>query len=414
MTRPLAFQALPITAWTATCAAGTGRDALFTALREGRSGLRPNDFNALPAPTHIGSIDELDGADAPHLPAELNQWDCRSHRLAWLALQQDGFLDAARAAVDRFGAHRVAVLVGTSTSSIGASEAAYRTLAPDGGFAPEWLRPQVHTLHSLGGFVSAATGAQGPSCTVATACSSSAKVFAQAERLIRCGVVDAAVVGGVDTLCDSVLYGFHALGLVASAPCQPFDAARQGISLAEAGGFALLMRPGALTASSDVLWLRGHGESSDAHHMSAPHPQGLGARLAITEALHCAGLPAHEIDYLHLHGTATRQNDQVEGEAVAALFQHDMPVSSTKGWTGHALGSAGILGAVVCLLALREGWAPGTLNLAVPDPALPAHFRAMLQARASTGRLRHTMCNAFGFGGNNASLVFSRDAGASA
>jgi len=407
---PLPFQPLPIAAWTATCAAGTGREALLAALRSGESGLRRTE--APPTPTYTGQVD---GLDTLKLPGHLAAWDCRNNRLAWLALQQDGFLAAARGAVARLGAHRVAVLMGTSTSSIGASEAAYQALTPKGQFPSDLMRPQVHTLHSLGGFVSAATGAQGPCATVATACSSSAKVFAQAERLVRCGLVDAAIVGGTDSLCDSVRFGFHALGLVSPEPCRPFDAQRQGINLAEAAGFALLTRADLPVAASpqngdktETPWLLGHGESSDAHHMSAPHPQGLGARLAMQQALQRAGLQAADIGYLNLHGTATRQNDQVEASAVAALFPPSLQAGSTKGWTGHALGAAGIVEAVVCLLALREGWAPGTLNLVNPDPDMPAAFHTMLQARTAPASLRHAMSNTFGFGGNNACLVFGR------
>src|SRR6185295_15656903 len=154
-------------------------------------------------------------------------------------------------------------------------------------------------VHSLGGFVQAALGLTGTCVTVATACSSSAKVFAQAERLIRLGLADAALVGGVDTLCNSVLFGFNALELVSPEPCRPFDRARRGISLGEAAGFALLEREGR------GPWLLGYGESSDAHHMSSPHPEGMGARLAIDDALARSGVEPRDIDYINLHGTAS-------------------------------------------------------------------------------------------------------------
>lgn len=210
--RPGPIPPVALRAWTATTCVGAGREALRAALAEGRSGLRPNDFSRTPLATFIGRVV---GVEDAALPPPLQRWDCRNNRLAWLALQQDGFLNAARDAVARHGAGRVAVLIGTSTSSIGASEEAYARLTPEQAFPADLRRPEVHTPHSLGGFVQQAIGARGPCATAATACSSSAKVFAQAERLLRLGVADAAVVGGVDSLCQSILYGFHALQLVA-------------------------------------------------------------------------------------------------------------------------------------------------------------------------------------------------------
>ncbi|HRN62393.1 MAG TPA: beta-ketoacyl synthase N-terminal-like domain-containing protein, partial [Luteimonas sp.] len=268
--------ALAIRAYTATTALGRGRDAQAEGLRHRRAGLRRNDFGPAPLATWIGRVDGLE--DAP-LPAAFADWECRNNRLAWLALQHDGLLPMLADLVARHGAERIALVVGTSTSSIGASEEAYARATAGGDGAPrmpaDLQRPIVHTPHSLGDFLQHATGLRGPCVTVATACSSSAKVFAQAARLICAGVVDAALVGGVDTLCGSVLFGFNALGLVSADPCRPFDAGRDGLSLGEAGGFALLERlaPG----EGAPLQLRGYGESSDAHHMSAPHPEGLGA-----------------------------------------------------------------------------------------------------------------------------------------
>jgi 3-oxoacyl-[acyl-carrier-protein] synthase-1 len=313
-------------------------------------------------------------------------------------LQQDELLEALRAVRSRHGTDRVALVIGTSTSSIGATEEAYARL-DDGAFPADLRRPTVHTPHSLGGFVQQATGIGGPCVTVATACSSSAKVFAQAARLLQAGIVDAALVGGVDTLCGSVLYGFNSLGLVSRDPCKPFDATRDGLSLGEAGGFAVLERGD----DSDFL-LRGYGESSDAHHMSAPHPEGLGARLAMSDALARAGLEPGAVDYLNLHGTATPANDAVEARAVAELFPDTLHASSTKGWTGHTLGAAGIVESVFALLALREGLRPGMLNSTTPDPACGPQVRF----DNATGDTRVAMNNSFGFGGNNCSLVFAR------
>ncbi|MNV45552.1 3-oxoacyl-[acyl-carrier-protein] synthase 2 [compost metagenome] len=247
-----------------------------------------------------------------------------------------------------------------------------------------------------------ATGLQGPCITVATACSSSAKVFAQAARLIHAGLADAALVGGVDTLCGSVLYGFNSLQLIAPTPCQPFDARRVGLSLGEAGGYAVLERRGA--GPDTALQLHGYGESSDAHHMSAPHPEGLGARMAMQAALQRAGISAAEVGYLNLHGTSTPANDSIEARAVAALFPPSLHASSTKGWTGHTLGAAGIIESVFALLALSDGLLPGTLNSEQPDPACGPQIRF----DNAQSDIRHAMNNSFGFGGNNCSLVFGK------
>ncbi len=396
---------LAVQAWTATTALGRGVEAQHSALLERRSGLRRNDFGPTDAdgvhlPCWIGRVSGLE--DAP-LPAEFARWECRNNRLAWLALQQDGMLDAVQEAISQHGEDRVAVVLGTSTSSIGESEAAYRDLQPDTDGTPTFpaalARPIVHTVHSLGDFVQHVTGARGPCITVATACSSSAKVFAQAARLIAAGVVDAALVGGVDTLCGSVLYGFNSLQLVSPEPCRPFDADRDGLSLGEAGGFALLTRA---SADSSSMRLLGYGESSDAHHMSSPHPQGLGALQAMNDAMARADIAPADIDYLNLHGTSTPANDRIEAAAVASLFPAQLHASSTKGWTGHTLGAAGIVEAVICLLALEHGTLPGILNSTTPDPVCGPQIRF---DNAQTP-IRVAMTNSFGFGGNNASLVF--------
>ncbi|WP_377003770.1 beta-ketoacyl-[acyl-carrier-protein] synthase family protein [Coralloluteibacterium thermophilus] len=385
-----------IAAHTATSALGAGRDAHRRALLENRSGLRPNDFPHAPLACWIGRVE---GVEAVALPPALADWSCRNNRLAWLGLQQDGFLDAVAAVRERVGARRVATVMGTSTSSIGETEQAYRELDADGRFPEALARPIVHTPHSIGDFVQRALALEGPAITVATACSSSAKVFAQAARLIRAGVVDAAVVGGVDTLCGSVLYGFNSLELVSSEPCRPFDAERRGLSLGEAAGYALLVRPDLADAP---LRLAGCGESSDAHHMSSPHPEGLGAELAMREALQAAGIAPADVGYINCHGTATPANDRVEAAVVARMFPESVHASSTKGWTGHTLGAAGALEAVVALLALEHGELPGTLNARTLDAACGPQIRTGA-ARAQVG---YALSTSFGFGGNNCALVF--------
>jgi 3-oxoacyl-[acyl-carrier-protein] synthase I len=403
---------LAITTYTASTAVGHGREAQRTAIRERRSGLRRNDFGdgAVAAAALETWIGRVEGVEAVQLPEDLAPYDCRNNRLAWLALQQDGMFETVQALRARYGAERVAIVIGTSTSSIGCSEEAYTRLDTDADgaqvFPADLRRPLLHTPHSLGYFLQRATGLRGPCVTVATACSSSAKVFAQAARFIHAGLADAALVGGIDTLCGSVLFGFNALGLVSQNPCLPFDARRDGLSLGEAGGYAVLERIDAGDAAA--LRLCGYGESSDAHHMSAPHPEGTGARLAMQAAIARAGIATSDVGYLNLHGTATPANDTMEALAIAGLFaDSDLHASSTKGWTGHTLGAAGIVESVFALLALEHGVLPGILHSdPQPDPACGPQVRFDNAER----RIRYAMNNSFGFGGNNCSLVFGRGA----
>ena len=407
---PTPMAPLAIRAHTATTALGHGLTAQAEALHARRSGLRRNDFGeGAAAEARLDTwIGRVEGVEDVVLPTELAPYDCRNNRLAWLALQQDGFVAKVEALVARHGAGRVAAIIGTSTSSIGASEEAYTRL--DEGAFPVDLRTQLlHTPHSIGDFVRRMTGIRGPCVTVATACSSSAKVFAQAARLIHAGVVDAALVGGIDTLCGSVLFGFNSLGLVSTQRCQPFDVRRDGLSLGEAGGYAILERA---VDGEPGLRLCGYGESSDAHHMSTPHPEGLGARLAMQDAIARAGIAPADVGYLNLHGTATPANDSVEAIAVAGLFgdaaqrSDGLHASSTKGWTGHTLGAAGIVESVFALIALEHGLLPGILGDGEPQPD-PACGPQIRFANAERG-IRYAMNNSFGFGGNNASLVFGR------
>ena len=369
---------------------------LRDALRQRRSGLRPNDFAPYPLATWVGRVPGI----ADHrLPATFVKWESRNNRLAWMGLASDGFYEAVLAARQRYGSDRIALLLGTSTSSMAATEEAYRNLQPDGLF-PARLRQEIlHEPHALGDFVQRALGLTGICATVSTACSSSAKVFAQAERLLRAGLADAAVVGGVDSLCGSVLYGFNSLELVSPDPCCPFDPARRGLSLGEAAGFALLERD-----APSGPWLLGYGESSDGHHMSAPHPSGAGARIAIRDALQRAGLSPADVDYINLHGTASQKNDAVEAQVVADIFPGTIRASSTKGWTGHTLGAAGVVEAVVTLLALEAGLVPGTINSRSIDPAFGPQIRLDNEEVA----LRIGLSQSFGFGGSNCVLIFGR------
>jgi 3-oxoacyl-[acyl-carrier-protein] synthase-1 len=387
---------LPITALSIVSALGVGQAATLAALREGRGGLARRCFETSTLDTWIGVVDAVDGV---RLPAALSDWDCRNNRLAELALASDDFAHHVRRTAQRVGAARVGVFLGTSTSGILSTEIAYRERDAVTGALPAWLRyEQTHDNASLARYVRAALGLAGPAWVISTACSSGAKAYASAARLIALGVIDAAVVGGVDSLCLTTLYGFNALELLSPEICRPWDAHRNGLSLGEGASFALLQRD----APEPMGWLLGCGESSDGHHMSAPHPEGAGAALAMRGALAQAGLDAGAIDYVNLHGTATPNNDAAEDLAVCAVFGREVPVSSTKGATGHTLGAAGAIESAVTLLALQEGLVPAGLNLRAPDPALHANYQPQPLRRP----LRAAANNSFGFGGSNACLVF--------
>ncbi|HEV7633495.1 MAG TPA: beta-ketoacyl-[acyl-carrier-protein] synthase family protein [Steroidobacteraceae bacterium] len=392
---------LALTAMTATSCIGRGLAQMLAALRAQQSGLAPCTFETVDLATCVG---EVAGVEAEQIPAALRDFDCRNNRLAHLALRQDGFDDAVRAAAARWGRQRVGVYLGTSTSGILQTEIAYRHRDPQTGALPaDFHYEGTQNLFSVADFLRRALGLQGPSAVISCACSSSAKVFASAARMIKAGLIDAAVVGGVDSLCLTTLYGFHALQLTAVEPCRPYDVARAGISISEAAAFVLIERRPAEPAADSVCLL-GTGESSDAWHMSSPHPEGLGARAAMAAALHAAGLAPADIDYINLHGTGTPSNDSAEARAVNAVFGAATPCSSTKGATGHALGAAGALEAVICALALRHGLMPAGLASTRVDPALAVNY--LRENRA--GRMAHVLSNSFGFGGTNCCLVFGR------
>ncbi len=395
---------LHLSDFTSASCLGAGQAATLAGLQASRSGLAPCDFADVRLATWTG---EVEGVDAVVLPAHLSDYNCRNNRLAQLGLDQDGFVPAVRAAAQRLGAARIGVFLGTSTSGIYETELAYRQRDPATGALPPGLVYRgSHNPYSVAAYVREALGLQGPAVSVSTACSSSGKVFNSAWRMIEAGLIDAAVVGGVDSLCLTTLYGFGSLDVLSDAPCRPFDANRNGISIGEGAAFALLQRLPA-QVPPDALLLRGVGESSDAHHMSAPHPEGAGARLAMAQALAMAGATPSDVDYVNLHGTATPANDAAEGKAVAAIFgEHGVPCSSTKGATGHALGAAGGLEAVIAALSLRHGVAWAGIQTEQLDPSIPVDY--VLQNRAQRTRL--VLSNSFGFGGTNCSLLLGRAA----
>ena len=390
-----------LTGYTATTCLGHGLGPTIAALRSGRGGLARCAFETAVLDTFVG---EVAGVDDERLPAALGEFDCRNNRLAQLALRQDGFEEEVRAAISRVGSGRFGLFVGTSTSGILETEIAYRHRDPQTGALPAaFIYRSSHNTFSVGAFLRALLRIEGPTVVVSTACSSSAKVFGCAQRMMAAGVIDAALVGGVDSLCLTTLYGFHSLQLAAPGACRPFAADRDGISIGEAGAFALLERPATATSGGGVALL-GVGESSDAYHLSSPHPDGLGARYAMQAALSAAGLEAGQVDYLNLHGTATPSNDRAESRAVRALFGSELPCSSTKGATGHTLGAAGAVEAVISSIAIEHGFMPGGINTGAVDPELGVcYLTATREQRPST-----VLSNSFGFGGTNCSLLFGR------
>jgi 3-oxoacyl-[acyl-carrier-protein] synthase-1 len=385
---------LAISHYTVVNCLGAGKAATLAALREERSGLARCAFADVDMHTWTGQVG---GLDSKPVSSQLSDYDCRNNRLAELALGQDEFSDAVAAACKKYGPTRIGVFMGTSTSGILATELAYRRRDENGRLPADFHYAQTQNTYSLADYVQRQLGLSGPAMVVSSACSSTGKVFGHAQRMLACGLIDAAVVGGVDSLCLTTLYGFKSLGLVSEDPCRPFDGARNGISIGEGAGFALLER---IEEAPGALRMLGIGESSDAYHMSSPHPEGEGARTAMQRALAMAKLQPGDIGYINLHGTATPANDASEDKAVTALFG-DTPASSTKGATGHLLGAAGITEAVVCLLALQHGFLPAGLNTRERDPQL--HVNYLLGNREA--KARAMLSNSFGFGGSNCSLV---------
>jgi 3-oxoacyl-[acyl-carrier-protein] synthase-1 len=397
------MEPLVLSAYTVVTALGRGIEATYDALLNRRSSLRPCRFEDVELNAYAGQVE---GLETRPIGSELARFDCRNNRLALLALEQDGFLHAARQASERYGNDRVAVILGTSTSGVLTTEHAYRERDFKSDALPNSFIERyryTHDMFSVADFVRAYLHLRGPAMVVSTACSSSAKVFAVASRFIRAGFCDAAIVGGADSLCLTTLYGFSALDLMSNGVCRPCDENRDGLALGEAAGFALLETADRATKSGAIA-LIGYGESTDGYHMSHPHPDGIGAIRVMQAALARAQAAPGDIDYINLHGTATRVNDLAEGKAVNTVFGDTLPCSSTKGWTGHTLGAAGIVETVISALCLTRDLVPGSLNTRRVDPAL--RCRVVLENEFRP--IKRVLTNFFGFGGNNCSLVLEK------
>ncbi|MEL4243044.1 beta-ketoacyl-[acyl-carrier-protein] synthase family protein [Shewanella xiamenensis] len=346
----------------------------------------------------------------PTIPAALAQFDCRNNQLLLAAAQQ--ITDTVEQAKQTYGADRIGVVLGTSTSGISKGEAALAYRNQHGHFPADYHYFQQE-LGSTSDFLRQLFALQGPCYTISTACSSSAKVFASAKRLLEAKLCDMVIVGGIDSLCQLTVNGFHALESVSKGHCNPFSTNRDGINIGEGAALFTLTLATDNTANEACVLLAGIGESSDAHHMSAPHPEGAGAIAAMQAALDDAQISAQDIDYINLHGTATPKNDAMESRAVLSVFgDTPPPASSTKPLVGHTLGAAGAIEAAFCYLLLSQH----NHSFALPphrfdgqqDPQDPSIALVAPMQFAEHGKLNYVMSNSFAFGGSNASLIFCR------
>jgi 3-oxoacyl-[acyl-carrier-protein] synthase-1 len=383
-------------------AAGDDLEALWQSLQSNQTCLRPLQLFELPFETVVGEI----ASPLPDIRPSLRDYACRNARVALKALNQGGFRAIVEQAMGRYGAARLGIVLGTSTSGIYDSETAYAYFLAHGQMPADFHFMQRHIAQATAEFLRHELGAQGPCYAISTACSSSAKALGAGQRLLAAGFCDAVLVAGVDTLCRLTLRGFHSLQLIAPEPCRPMDIRRAGINIGEAAALLLLERASADNAACPRLLAV--GESSDAHHMSAPHPDGAGAAAAMRRALALGGRAFAQVDYINLHATASALNDVAEAKAVADLFAAPPPCSGIKGLLGHALGAAGALEAIVCVLALERGLLPGTCGLEAADPQLNC---PVLAAPRLGARPRLALSNSFGFGGNNASVLLEAGEG---
>ena len=379
-------------------ALGVGPEEVWKGLAEGRGGSlsQRSDF-VVDRELWVGAVN----ASLPAIPASLAPYDCRNNAMALAAVSQ--IADAVREAIARFGAERVGVVMGTSTSGVSDAEIAIRRQLAGDGLDPSFDYAQLE-FGGLASFVAATLGTEGPAYAMSTACSSGARALASARSLLRLGVCDAVVAGAADTLCGLTTNGFSALQALSPEPTNPCSANRQGITLGEGAAVFLVTREGSGPA------LLGVGESSEAHHMSAPEPTGAGAEASMRSALTDAALAPDGIAYLNLHGTGTPLNDRMECLAVDRVFGSEVAVSSTKPLVGHTLGAAGAMEAAFCWLLVDRGdatsWTPPPhLWDGVPDPELP-ELRFVERGRSiARGAGSAAMTNSFGFGGNNCSLI---------
>ena len=387
-------QGFPITAYSACNGLGQTTAEVLEGLFAGRRGLSPAD-PSLGVSTWVGAIP----GELPALDRKLAGFDSRQARIAQLVTVP--MLPAIERAKQRWGAGRVGLILGTSTAGIAESERAWAHHRDTGSLPADFTLERQHALYATVEIVRTLTGVRGPGYVVSTACSSSGKVFASAKRLLHAGIVDAVLVGGIDSLCKLTVRGFASLEVLSSEPCRPFSSERRGINIGEGGALLLLERPGTEGIGVELL---GVGESSDAHHMTAPHPQGLGARMAMERALARAGVPVDEIDQINVHGTGTSMNDETESRAIRDLFGEipdTLSVVATKGYTGHMLGAAGATEAVFVAATIERAELPGSIGADPVDASLGVPVELVRRQRAT----RRVLSNSLAFGGSNVSVL---------
>jgi len=381
---------IPITGLALCNALGGTRAEVRQALYEGRTGLGSPSLQ-LPFETAVGQVRTA----LAELPADLSAWSTRTNRIAALLIAE---LEVELVRMrQRWKPERIAIILGTSTAGADVTESAYRKYLQEGSFPKSFDLFKHHTYGSVLHVVRTLSQAHGPAWVISTACTSSAKPLASAQRLIASGVIDAAIVGGIDTLCAMTLKGFHALEALSAKPCRPFAADRDGLNIGEGGALLLMERQG-----DPLAVLEGVGETSDAYHISAPQPEGLGAKMAMQQALLQAQRQPHEVSLINAHGTGTRLNDTAEAKAICALFGREVPVLSTKGYTGHMLGAAGATEAAFAVMAIAESWTPLSYNATPIDPRIEINVVTQRTQRS----FARVLSNGFAFGGNNVSLLF--------
>lgn len=385
------------------CALGNTRNAVKHQLLElVESGVTPTDVWSAGRILPLGRISNQTEAALPGMDHWPITQRSRNNQMALAALAQ--IRPAVDAAMARFGSDRVGVVVGTSTSGIAKTETAMCHFVRGERF-PSDFHYAAQEMGSPASMLAMELGISGPAYVHSSACSSSAKALASAARLIKMGLCDAVLCGGVDSLCAFTVAGFSALESVSGEVCNPLSVNRNGINIGE--GAALFL----MTKSRSSIALCGWGESSDGHHMSAPDPTGSGARLAMQQALQRANVQPDQIDYINMHGTATSQNDAMESRVLFDLFGDAVAVSSTKPFTGHALGAAAAIEAALCWLTMQDdnihGKLPAHLWDGKQDPALPV--LNVIRAGMKLGRpVKWALSNSFAFGGSNATLLFGR------
>lgn len=402
----------PITAYSACSGLGQTTAEVIDGLFAGRSGLTPAD-PALGVATHVGKVPGV----LPALRPGVEAYEGRQARLTQLVTLP--LLPAVEAAKARWGASRIALILGTSTAGIAASESAWVHARDHDRLPADFAIERQHSIHATCEVTRLLTGITGPGYVISTACSSSGKVFASALRLLEAGIVDAALVGGVDSLCQLTVRGFASLEVLSPEPCRPFSAERRGINIGEGGALMLIERERhtPLGAGERGVALLGVGESSDAHHMTSPHPEGLGARMAMARALANAGLDASAIDQVNVHGTGTHKNDATESRALLDLFgageagtlPEGLAVVATKGYTGHMLGAAGAIEAVFVAATMERALLPVSRGCDPVDPDLGVAVEGAGASQPRARQTRRALSNSLAFGGSNVSVLLGAE-----